>query len=117
MKRLLAACGIGAARLTLTLEEPEHPRGADIHGKLMVAGGAVPQRIERLTVALVEYLPNKSNIIAQSLVRQLTVEAHSLTEYAYCLQVPNDARLSMPPSSATCVTKIVAGAEIPWAFN
>jgi len=119
VKRLLAACGFGAARMTLALEEAEHPRGSNIHGRVTLTGGAVPQRVERLTIALLEYSQSgKSNALAQqTLPAPLTIEPRRLQAYAFSIEVPDAARLSLKTSFGTKETKILVTAAIPWAVN
>lgn len=112
MKRLLTLLAIGGARLELSLEGQEHPRGANIHGKVWLTGGAVPQRVDSLTVALVEYTQTgkRNTLDGQQLRSAATVHPHSVEEYAFSIGVPDEALLSR---SFINGTKVVAEADIP----
>ncbi len=114
MKRLLAACGIGGARVVVVLEEQDHPRGANIHGTLILVGGAVSQRVERLVVSLVEraHLGKWNNLAVKRLRPAATVEPGAVEEHPFSLEVPDEARLSVVGRSVSSATAIVAVADI-----
>jgi len=51
-EKMLASVGIGAAKMTVQIEEAILPRGSELHGTIALVGGNVPQHIEQIIVSV-----------------------------------------------------------------
>jgi sporulation-control protein spo0M len=119
-EQLLAAAGVGATQLALSLDSGVWPRGGHVTGKLKLAGGFVEQRIESLTVRLDEFITHgKSSewkhrdeaVLASTFVSV----PNKLDEIPFQLRVPDDARVS--GSQVAKTWRVSVEADILWAVN
>lgn len=118
LQTLMAAIGVGAAHLTLTLDESIHPRGSTIHGKLDLKGGNVEQRIETLSVLLVKHVEHGKAVTDQACGTVLLDSAfaiHPTEEISYAFQfaVPDDVAVNGIAQGAF----VAVEADVLRAFN
>ncbi len=120
IEQLLASVGVGAATLTLQVDSAVCPRGGEIEGRLALEGGDVEQRIESLTVRLIErYSQGKGT--AEKVRDQQIVSKRFLydpcvkTTVSFRFRLPDDARLTRKTSADGW--RVAAEADILWAIN
>src|ERR1051325_10344711 len=119
-KRIAASIGIGAAQLHIHLGSNICPRASILRGELEVEGGAVPQHIEWVSVALIEHWTenrstNTEERATRVLVGDFDVLPRSRLSYPFEFDIPDYARLTSP--SGTDGWRLIANADIRMAVN
>jgi hypothetical protein len=129
VEHLLASCGVGAANLTLYLEESAHPRGSNIHGTLRLQGGKVGQHIERLNIGLCHFgaisnaggVAMREEILSSATIAQdIDVLPGSVQDYDFAVEIPDHVYITCRPYSFNQNHqggRVVAEADIRWAVN
>ena len=51
-EKMLASVGVGAAKMTVHLEEATQPRGSELRGTVELLGGNVPQHVEGIVISV-----------------------------------------------------------------
>lgn len=124
--RILAALGIGGARIFVELQDSVHPRGSEIRGQVIVVGGFVPQHMHGVTLELVETTSQGRGSSSRSLRRDILAKAMDIrpTErraFAFRVRLPDGARLttwisrSRKAAIAGCLLK--AEAHTAWGID
>lgn len=120
LSRFAASIGIGAAQLHINLPSNVCPRASILRGTLEVEGGAVPQHVEWLSVALIEHWSANRSTNAEE--RDLRVLAGSLDvlpgshhRFPFEFEMHESARLTSP--SGTDGWRLNAVADILMAVN
>ena len=124
LQHLLARLGIGSLKIEVVGGGGEHPRGSEMSGAVAVTGGVVPQRIERLTVTLQEFVSQgKSQEIKALVVAFLGADIDVLPEaklrFPFTIQLPDDLLLTTTRLAAATpdLIRLFARAEISWAVD
>lgn len=124
LNRLLAAIGIGGARVGIELETVEHPRGSVVRGAVVVEGGDVPQDVGFLTLRMVEYQDRGESERAKELDAWVlssgfTIAPHKERRYPFALALSDSARLTTQTGllRGEGGIRLHAEAHISWAVD
>src|SRR2546430_644617 len=93
--RILAAIGIGSARLQIESASGTHPRGSVVEGIVHLEGGYVTQHVEWVKLSLFEFWgegKHSKNQVRSTLipVENLTLAPGQRIEYPFQFQIPDD---------------------------
>ncbi len=117
--KMMAAVGIGAARVDTRLSRPEARVGERLSGVVAVQGGRVEQRIERVNLGLATRYRSDDSAVTHTLFSQpvvpgFTIRPGETREFPFELPVPHGTPLSLPGSEVWLVTDAdVVGAADP----
>jgi SpoOM protein len=96
--RFLAQFGIGAAEIEINAFGSQYPRGATVEGIVTMRGGQAPQRLEKLTVQLRAFsevdATQTKTLATEILAGNLLLLPREVRELPFCMDIPDDARLS-----------------------
>lgn len=118
-KKMMAAAGVGAARVETQLETPMVRIGEQLRGVIGVTGGNVPQRIERLNVGLITQYKADDQTRQHRLSEGPVSGAFDLQpgerrELPFSLLIPPQTPLSLPGTQVWLNTDAdIAGAMDP----
>ncbi|MFC4426783.1 sporulation protein [Deinococcus navajonensis] len=119
LKKIMAAVGVGAARVDTRLDSPRVRVGDDVHGVVQVRGGQVEQQVERISVGLATRYRHDDSFVTHTLQREAVVpgfvirpgESH---EFPFGLRVMPGTPLSLPGTEVWLFTDAdIAGGVDP----
>ncbi|GAA0505546.1 sporulation protein [Deinococcus depolymerans] len=119
LKKMMAAIGVGGAKVDARVNNPSLRAGDTLTGVLVVQGGSVEQRIERINLGLATRYRHEDTHVTHQLTRQAVVPAFDLRpgetrEFPFSLNVPLDTPLSLPGTQVWLATDAdIAGAADP----
>ncbi|KEF35014.1 sporulation protein [Deinococcus sp. RL] len=119
LKRMMAAVGVGGARVDARVQNPAVRVGESVRGVVVVEGGSVEQRIERLNLGLATRYKKDDAFVTHTLFSQPVVPGFTLQpgerrEFPFELPVPTGTPLTLRGTAVWLVTDAdIVGAADP----
>lgn len=119
LKKMMAAVGVGGATVDARVQNPAVRVGEAITGVVLVRGGAVPQRVERVNLGLATRYKHDDGYVTHLLFSQPVTPGFDLQpgetrEFPFSLTVPSGTPLSLPGTAVWLATDAdIAGAVDP----
>ncbi|GBF05663.1 Gram-positive sporulation control protein Spo0M-like protein [Deinococcus aerius] len=119
LKKMMAAVGVGGAAVDARVQNPAVRIGEDLTGVVVVRGGAIEQRIERLNLGLATRYKSDDSYVTHTLFSQPVVGGFEIRpgetrEFPFRLTVPAGTPLTLPGTAVWLVTDAdIAGAMDP----
>lgn len=119
LKKMMAAIGVGNASVDAQVHNSAVRVGEQVTGVIIIRGGAIEQRIERINLGLAtRYKANDTYMTHQlskeSVVPGFTLQPGEVREFPFSLPVPLNTPLSLPGTQVWLATDAdIAGAVDP----
>ncbi|MBB5235253.1 sporulation protein [Deinococcus budaensis] len=119
LKRMMVAAGVGGARVDAQVHNPAVRVGEVLPGVVVVQGGSLEQRIERLNLGLATRYKADDHSVTHTLFTRPVVSAFSIgagerREFPFQLPIPQGTPLTLPGTAVWLVTDAdIAGAADP----
>lgn len=119
LKRMMAAVGVGGARVDARLESSAVRVGEQLSGVVQIQGGGVQQRIERINLGVATRYKHEDSYVSHQLSRHPVVPGFDLApgetrEFPFTIPVPLNTPLSLPGTQVWLATDAdIAGAVDP----
>ena len=118
-KKMMAAAGIGAARVDTRLQQSAVRVGEELRGTVLVTGGQVEQQIERLNLGLTtRYRADEGHhthtLFSHPVVSGFPIRPGEVREFPFALPVPHGTPLTLRGTDVWLVTDAdIAGGMDP----
>ncbi|MBZ9749629.1 sporulation protein [Deinococcus sp. HMF7604] len=119
LKRMMAAVGVGGARVDAQVQNPAVRIGESVNGVIVVTGGGVDQRIERINLGLATRYKHDDTYVHHQLSKVAVVPGFDLRpgerrEFPFSIPVPAGTPLTLSGTSVWLATDAdIAGAADP----
>lgn len=119
LKKMLVAVGVGNASVDAQVHSNTVRVGGQVTGVIVVRGGAIEQRIERINLGLATRYKADDNYMTHQLSREQVVPGFNLRpgevrEFPFSISVPVNTPLSLPGTQVWLATDAdIAGAVDP----
>ncbi|MDL2342767.1 sporulation protein [Deinococcus sp. MIMF12] len=119
LKRMMAAVGVGGARVDAQVQTPAVRVGESVTGVVVVEGGSIEQKIERLNLGLATRYKRDDSYVTHTLFTQPVVPGFTLQpgerrEFPFGLPIPQGTPLTLRGTAVWLVTDAdIAGAADP----
>ncbi|MFC4639783.1 sporulation protein [Deinococcus hohokamensis] len=119
LKKMMAAVGVGAARVDTRLSTSQVRVGDELRGTVQVRGGQVEQQVERISVGLATRYKHDDTFMTHPLQREVVAPAFVIRpgetrEFPFALQVGPGTPLSLPGTEVWVFTDAdIAGGVDP----
>lgn len=119
LKRMMAAVGVGGARVDARVQNPAVRVGEVLPGVVVVEGGSVEQKIERLNLGLATRYKSDDSYVTHTLFTRPVVSGFTLQpgerrEFPFQFPVPQGTPLTLRGTAVWLVTDAdIAGAADP----
>lgn len=119
LKRMMAAVGVGGASVDAQVQNTAVRIGEAVTGVIVIRGGAVDQRVERINLGLATRYRTDDGYATHQLFKQQVVPAFDLRpgetrEFPFSLPVPAGTPLTLPGTQVWLATDAdIAGAMDP----
>lgn len=109
LKKMMAAVGVGAARVDTRLDRAEVRVGEELSGTIHVQGGQVEQQVQRINVGLATRYKHEDSHVNHTLQTEMVVPAFTIRpgetrEFPFTLRVEPGTPLSLPGSEVWVFT-------------
>ncbi|MFC3833244.1 MULTISPECIES: sporulation protein [Deinococcus] len=119
LKRMMAAVGVGGARVDARVNSTSVRIGEAVSGVVVIQGGSVDQRIERINLGIATRYRHEDSYMTHQLSKQPVVPGFDLRpgetrEFPFSVPVPHNTPLSLPGTQVWLATDAdIAGAADP----
>ncbi|MEF2277764.1 sporulation protein [Deinococcus sp. YIM 134068] len=119
LKKMMAAVGVGGARVDARVDQSAVRVGEDLTGTVIVQGGSVEQRVERLNMGLATRYRKDDQYVTHTLFTRPVLGGFDLRpgetrELPFRFTIPQGTPLTLPGTSVWLVTDAdIAGAADP----